>query len=283
MKRVRVARESDTPSGNDEMDGVNSEDGSDAAEDSDDALSEDDDIEFLPMQLLMYGENLTAELDQNCVTEYGYANDVDVTEINEQLLKIDQLYKKSYDLFLELNVDLKLLLDKSLGRDKDDNRVPPGSSAVKRDLNDKRFFLSLLCINKSIIADRRGGLYNEIIANLKEAVIWFPRSIEANYMLAKFLRPTADTEEKLQKVEYFLKKTIACGEQMDKNGENRDYSEEMGLYIKREEGDRLTHSLHTEPLTHSLTQLKQEHTPAPSHFYRCCYVKVIAVKTASST
>lgn len=261
---MRVARVSDTPSIDDEKDGVNSEDdsdaagdsdgvksedGSDAAADSDLASSEDDDVELLPMQLFMYGENLSAELDQNCVTEYGYANDVDVTEINEQLLKIDQLYKKSYDLFLELNVDLKLLLDKSLSRDKDDNRVPPGSSAVRRDFNDKRYFLSLLCINKSAIADRRGGLYDAVIENLKEALIWFPRSVEANYMLAKFLRPAADTEDKLLKVEYLLKKTIACGEQMDKNGENREYSEEMRLYIQREEGCTLIYLLVTHRAT----------------------------------
>jgi hypothetical protein len=67
---------------------------------------------------LLYGEQLTLELDQNCITEYGYANDIDVNMIGGQLLKINQLYSKSYDLFLDLNPDLKLLLEKSRSREK---------------------------------------------------------------------------------------------------------------------------------------------------------------------
>jgi len=249
QKRVRHAGEH---SSDNELHEGNSDDVSDGVVGCDDASSEDDDIEYLPMQLLMYGESLTIELDKNCVTDYGYANDVDVNEINGQLIKINQLYSKSYDLLLELNADLKLLLEKCRSRDKEDNRVPPGSSAVKRDLHDKRYFLSLLCINKSIVADRLGGFYDDIIEHLKESLTWFPRSIEANYMLAKFLRPTADTEEKLAKVEYLLKKAIACGEQMDSNGETNGYSEEMTPFIKREESNAFSFLL---SFVHSLTYL----------------------------
>ena len=102
-----------------DIDDVDSEDNSVSMEaGSDLASSEEDDIELLPLQLLLYGEQLTLELDQNCITEYGYANDIDVNMIGGQLLKINQLYSKSYDLFLDLNPDLKLLLEKSRSREK---------------------------------------------------------------------------------------------------------------------------------------------------------------------
>ena len=108
----RTVREEDSDDIGSEDNSVSMEGGSDGAS------SEEDDIELLPLQLLMYGDQLTLELDKNCITEYGYANDIDVNVISRQLLKINQLYNKSYDLFLDLNADLKLLLEKSRSRDK---------------------------------------------------------------------------------------------------------------------------------------------------------------------
>lgn len=119
--------------------------------------------------------------------------------------------KQCRTVILERNVDLKRLKEKAMKRDINDTRVPPGSSLVKRTLSDERF---LLCVTDIQIAklclfagDSKGSL-----DSLKEALMWFPRSIEANYLLAELLRANAETKQTMQLIELLFRKAIETGE-----------------------------------------------------------------------
>lgn len=121
---------------------------------------------------------------------------------------VDKLFKAidfSKSLILEGSEVLKKILQKSKKRDYNDQKVPPGSSQVQRDINDDRFLLCLLCIQKYKIFDLLNR-YKECKEELLEALLWFPRSIEANYFLGLSLKSVADSIEILQKAESHLKK-----------------------------------------------------------------------------
>lgn len=99
------------------------------------------------------------------------------------------------DSIFQCDEKLKVLLEKSRKRSRNDNKVPPGSSSVKRDLLDDRFLLSLLCILMSKIYIQINHPEASVINELREALIWYPRSIEANYMLGVRMKGLCNSKE----------------------------------------------------------------------------------------
>lgn len=95
-----------------------------------------------------------------------------------------------------LNSDafLSKLLVLAKKRSVNDKKVPPGSNAVERNVLDKRFVLSLLCINRGRLieegAAEGGGAADpeESLECYREALLWFPRSIEAAYYFGRLYK-----------------------------------------------------------------------------------------------
>ena len=71
-----------------------------------------------------------------------------------------------------------------------------------------------MCINFSKLQGIIDQDTDSAIQSLKDALVFFPRSAEANENIAQFLRVQADTEEKLTAVENFLRKSVSCKEQI---------------------------------------------------------------------
>jgi hypothetical protein len=117
---------------------------------------------------------------------------------------------KVKSIILERNADLQKLIQKALKRDASDTRVPPGSGAVQRTLADDRFFPCITNVLSSKV-QLASGQSKEALATLREALIWFPRCIEAHYITAEILRANASTAEHLQTMEGHLLKAVETG------------------------------------------------------------------------
>lgn len=117
---------------------------------------------------------------------------------------------KVKSIVMQRNADLRKLIEKALKRDESDTRVPPGSALVQRTLTDERF---LMCITNVLISKVELCIGNSKGAAdaLREALIWFPRCIEANYLLAEIYRSNAENEERLLQVQALLAKAIETG------------------------------------------------------------------------
>lgn len=81
----------------------------------------------------------------------------------------------------------------------DRNETPGGT--VERSSVDKRYILSLLCINMGRMEELRqsGGVY--VIKLYSEAMRWHPDSLEAGYRLGVWLRHTVTSQEELDEVQ----------------------------------------------------------------------------------
>lgn len=158
---------------------------------NDDEGSSDDDVGDLPRRLYFYAIEKWKEDSFSNIDKCSKSLDMAKTAL------------------LDSNEELKRLLAKARTRPFDDKKVPPGSALVNRDLCDDRFLLSLLCIAQSHIYRRR---YDErVIEVLREALTWFPRSIEANYLLGLVLKmyATADRSQYIDLSKTHLRKACA--------------------------------------------------------------------------
>jgi hypothetical protein len=104
--------------------------------------------------------------------------------------KAESAIKKLKEIVYQRSKDLPVLLSKALKRPASDTRVPPGSGLVQRQLDDDRFLLCMAAIMSSKILLAQGDSKAALHA-LREALIWFPRSIEANYLMAEIIRANA--------------------------------------------------------------------------------------------
>ena len=127
-------------------------------------------------------------------------------------------------LLLHQNPLLQKMLKRASSRDMSDNKVPPGSASVLRDLQDDRFILSLVCIGCSKIQAVIDQDMDAAILSLKEALVFFPRSAEANENIAQIFRTRADTQEKLIAVENYFRKAMNSKEQIQKSIEDSSAS-----------------------------------------------------------
>jgi hypothetical protein len=101
-----------------------------------------------------------------------------------------QLQQQCRTAILNSDAFLSKLLALAKKRSVNDKKVPPGSNAVIRSIFDKRFILSLVCINMGRILEETSvdGVTadpEDILAYYKEALLWFPRSIEAAYYFGR--------------------------------------------------------------------------------------------------
>ena len=146
-------------------------------------------------------------------------------------------------LLLHQNPLLQKMLKRASSRDMSDNKVPPGSASVQRDLQDDRFLLSLVCIGCSKIQAIIDQDMDAAILSLKEALVFFPRSAEANENIAQIFRTRADTQEKLNAVENYFRKAMNCKEQIQKSIEDSSASSgTLSLLAASKESKKTTSS-----------------------------------------
>jgi len=177
-------------------------------EEEEDGEDEDDDeeeeesggeLEQLPRALLEYAEGILEETSA-CV---------DMAKWSLALKGLEKARLVS----LHLHADIQAMLEqaKKRGAIGGGAKVPPGSSSVFRSKDDSRFLLSLISIAhaKIVTAMEKNASCVQVVASLREALLFFPRSIEALHMLAKALKPLATTDEALTEVEMLLKKAVS--------------------------------------------------------------------------
>lgn len=146
---------------------------------------------------------------------FYYADDViskylTVKGMEMELLKAKKALEKCKFLLLHENDVLQKMLKRASVRDMGDNKVPPGSALVQRLLQDDRYLLCLLHINCSKLEGIVDGDVPRAIRSLREALVFFPRSAEANENLSQYLKVQADSQSKLEAVECILRKAASC-------------------------------------------------------------------------
>lgn len=211
-KKMKRSQEGFGRGGGDSDDSNEEEDDDDDDDDNDDDDDDDegaDDADSLPRALFLYANQIlqdaSSSLKVDAMAHIGKANSALV---------------KGRTIMLALHPDLQSLYDKYQKRKQkkgDDGKVAPGSGLVSRHLNDDRYLLCLICINQSKVYDMQNRPHQDVIEALKEALLWFPKSCEANYLLAKYTRPLADTQEALSKVEMLLQKASNSFSQLMKS------------------------------------------------------------------
>ena len=132
----------------------------------------------------------------------------------DELNKVVDIINKARLLAFNFYPDIKAMFDKAMARleaGASEGKVPPGSSAVQASRVNMRFVLSCLCILGAKVASalklQEGN--DETLRLLREALIFYPRSITANYLLARALLPFADSVEALERIEYHLRRAAA--------------------------------------------------------------------------
>jgi hypothetical protein len=112
---------------------------------------------------------------------------------------------------LDENTDLNKLYHRSLKRKFGDKKVPPGSSLVRRLINDTRYLLSVLCIDIGKCFEMLNGTEPllEAIKYFRESLMWFPSSVEGGYLLGKHLRHRVANEAELTDVEEIWSKAVS--------------------------------------------------------------------------
>ena len=192
-----------------------SDDGSEDMEEEQEEDDEIDDSAALPILLLDLAEE---QFDSNCTCDH------------EVWKKILETLEKAKMLCYNFFPDIKAMFDKARARmvaGMSEGKVPPGSMAVSISRVDMRYILSCIFTLQSKVAAAQhlheGN--DETVMLLREALIFFPRSVTANYLLARALLPTADTIGALEKVELCLRK--AASYQVPA-GNNDDFIKERG-------------------------------------------------------
>jgi len=130
---------------------------------------------------------------------------------------IDVLLQKIDDLYIILlNRDelyQKILKKWKMRSSINDGKVAPGSNAVQRSFSDDRFLLSNICVLRSQVYLKVNNL-NDALASLSEALLWFPKSIEASQRYITLLKTKASNEEDLDMIETILRRAIASFHQL---------------------------------------------------------------------
>jgi hypothetical protein len=94
----------------------------------------------------------------------------------------------------------------------EDKKVPPGSNLVQRTAVDVRYLLSLLCLNIGQLEELRENSprtkQSPVVLAYREALTWFPRSIEGGLLLGTALRHIVINEDELLLVQEFWEKAI---------------------------------------------------------------------------
>lgn len=123
----------------------------------------------------------------------------------------------------ETNMEAKKIFEKSKNKVFDAKKVPPGSGAVQRLIEDDRMLLCLLSILHYQVMERQFSASEEKSVTvddlgqiLRNALIWFPRCIEANFLYGSFLRRYAVNDEGLKQAETYLYKAVAVGRNLKK-------------------------------------------------------------------
>jgi hypothetical protein len=111
---------------------------------------------------------------------------------------------------------LQALLAKGRARAAGDRRVLPGSNAVQRNRTDLRYLCCRLCLAKAHLSS---GLSLDLtdavsLAALRDALILFPRSVEALHALALALKPLATSSAELAEIEYLWAKAVETKSQL---------------------------------------------------------------------
>lgn len=202
---------------NSEEESINSE------EDEEDEESDED------------GDEIDGEIDLQDLARQFYLYALEQYEecTVSGLVNAFKAVEKSRSIVLEANEELATLLTKSLKRKLSDGKVPPGSSAVQRSLLDDRYLLCLCAVLSAkvmLIDDSRveGGTNssnsnngNSIVKKLTEALVWFPRSIEANLLLAEEYRSNSVEVAHQQEAERLFLKALETGEYLMKTNKRK--------------------------------------------------------------
>jgi hypothetical protein len=111
-----------------------------------------------------------------------------------------------------MNSDSKLetIYRRCRNRPLEDKKVAPGSNLVQRTALDVRYLLSLLCLNIGQLEELQEKTVRKrdspVIHAYREAITWFPRSIEGGFALGTALRHIVTTEDELLLVQEFWEK-----------------------------------------------------------------------------
>ena len=172
-----------------------SEDSSESGGWSDEESDQDELLEDLPTELFLRADEILDQLQ--------HSNDVELVG------KARQALVKSRILLFALHPEHKEMSDKALQRS--DGKVPPGSSLVQRTLLDRRFLLSQvsLALAKVEAISCLDPSNQQSIQLLRESLVFFPRCVEALYLLALALKPLASDSTKMDEVESLLRKAAA--------------------------------------------------------------------------
>ena len=150
---------------------------------------------------------------------------------------------KAATIMLSLYPNIASMLKKAKARD--DGKVPPGSSEVTRDYSDTRFLLCQIFIQKGKFKEIHGN-FSAAKEDYREALVCFPKSVEANLLLAKIVKAVATTTEGLKAVEKLLRKAIAASKTLGPVPVQDDEDKSLSTIIKNEEdaGTEATEALH---------------------------------------
>jgi hypothetical protein len=191
-----------------------SEDGSEDSSEDSEACSDDEGVDELSLQLLDYADEIIEDNVQGADME--------------ALSAADKALEKAMMVALALSPDIKEMLDKALARG-NDGKVPPGSSLVTRSVTDQRF----LCCQISLAQSKVASILTldpgnqKAIAHLREALIFFPRCVEALLALALALKVHAKTKKELDDVESLLKKAVSTRSSLTPAGGDKFMQREM--------------------------------------------------------
>ena len=202
-----------------------SEDSDDGDDDDDDKDVEDDEEDegALPRLLFLHAYQLHHNQD-----------DCTVVITPTQLTSAVKALSKARALILDTNDTLNKILKASKSRGKD-GKVAPGSSQVRRSLDDDRFMLCLINIELCKSHERTNDAIAAIEC-LREALLWFPRSIEANTKLALLTKVFSRTTNNIVEVETLLRKAVACTQLLKK----QTFEETSAMASKYDDTDVLT-------------------------------------------
>lgn len=138
----------------------------------------------------------------------------------EGTVKAVAALEKAKEILFHLHPDVKTMFDKARAKMLAGNmkgKVPPGSSEVTASRLNCRYLLCLVSTMLARITSVRNlhESNEKTVLLLREALIFYPRSIEANYLLSRALRPMASDALLLEEVEQHLKKAssfVATGD-----------------------------------------------------------------------
>ena len=120
-------------------------------------------------------------------------------------MKAENALNKGKAILLTLYPLLASMIEKAKVRT--DGKVPPGSAEVKRCYEDQRYLLCSLNIELAKCKQSQQD-FNAAKNHYSEALISFPKSIEANFLLGRLYKAIAVSEEDINLAERHFKKAV---------------------------------------------------------------------------